>query len=262
MEKLPWHKWYASRWLSSRSRLTMSPLERSIYRDLLDHIYVDGNIPNDKKILAILAAVSLEELEDAWPVVGKRFVACEDDPTSLTNTNVEDELRRRGEKAEAGRLGGYAKAGKRPSKALAPARQIEREKKTESESLEEEKEPEPTSAPQRGACVCDSSFSSKTKTPFSEGKQKPSVQQEAWFTDFWDAYWLKKSRKRASDVFVSKVRSQEMFDCVMESIMSQSAEMLSREPQRRPYAETWLAEERWTDEPAQSAKPPAIPRAW
>jgi uncharacterized protein YdaU (DUF1376 family) len=116
----------------------MNTSERSIYRDLLDHIYVDGPIPNDPNTLATLAGVSVDELEKAWPVVGKRFIPSPDDPNSLTNTNVEDELRLRAEKAGAGKLGGHAKAGK----TLAGARQKKNKTETETKSKTEKEEKE------------------------------------------------------------------------------------------------------------------------
>ena len=276
MIQFPWYKWHSARWLSSRSRLTMNTSERAIYRDLLDHLYVDGNIPSDPKVLATMAAVTEEEFGRAWPVVSRRFISHPDEPDALTNANAEDEMRDRDEKSEAGARGGRPRSGERcPCGAMtrtraekrghrcqecqkAGALQTEREKKTAERDIE--KEEEHTSPPQRGARLSDSSFSSKQKPSFSK-VNTGTAEQRVWFDIFWAAYWLKKSRNRAFDIFTRKVQSQEMFDRIMQAVKSQSAEMLSREPQRRPYAETFLAEERWTDEAAEPAKRPSIPIA-
>jgi hypothetical protein len=90
--KFPWYRWHIARWLSSRSRLTMTPLERSVYRDLLDHLYMDGSIPNDPTELAIMAAVTEQDFAAAWPVVSKRFVPHPTIAGHLSNTNAADEM--------------------------------------------------------------------------------------------------------------------------------------------------------------------------
>jgi len=66
---LPWYPWFASQWLASESRLSMTTSERAIYRDLLDHCYEAGSIPNRRVVLANMAAVSLDEFDPAWKVV-------------------------------------------------------------------------------------------------------------------------------------------------------------------------------------------------
>jgi uncharacterized protein YdaU (DUF1376 family) len=272
MIQFPWYKWHSARWLSSRSRLTMNTSERSIYRDLLDHLYVDGNIPNDPKVLAMMAAVSEEEFSRAWPVVSRRFVPHPNEPNALTNANAEDEMRDRDEKSAAGARGGRPPSAERcPCGAMTRARAdkrghhcqecqkagaLQRESKTQTETEREERDgkKEQNTCASGDARVCDSPHQPKRKNPSSE-VNKATAEQAAWFEQFWEAFWLKKSRKRAFEVFVSKVQSPEMFERVMEAVKSQSPEMLAREPQRRPYPETFIAEERWSDEVAEPARP-------
>jgi hypothetical protein len=79
--------------------------------------------------------------------------------------------------------------------------------------------------------------------------------QDQWFEQWWEIYWLKKSRKRAQESFDRRVQTKERFQEVMEATRAQSAEMLSREPQHRPHGATWLNGERWNDEaPADAVK--------
>jgi hypothetical protein len=81
------------------------------------------------------------------------------------------------------------------------------------------------------------------------------VQQDAWFTEWWGSYWLHKSRKTARAAFGKHVKNQERFKEVMRATKEQSAEMLGREPSKRPHGATWLNGERWTDELLEAASP-------
>jgi hypothetical protein len=81
------------------------------------------------------------------------------------------------------------------------------------------------------------------------------AQQDAWFTEWWVSYWLRKSRKTARAAFGKHVKSQERFNEVMSATKEQSMEMLGREPSKRPHGATWLNGERWTDELLEAASP-------
>ena len=78
-----------------------------------------------------------------------------------------------------------------------------------------------------------------------------SAQQEVWFEQWWSAYWLHKSRKRAMEAFAKAVQTDERFQQVLEATRAQAAEMLSREPAHRPHGASWLNGERWLDEAVQ-----------
>jgi hypothetical protein len=41
----------------------------------------------------------------------------------------------------------------------------------------------------------------------------------------------------------------------MVAVQAQSAEMMARSPDKRPHASTWLNQERWNDEPIETARP-------
>lgn len=84
-------------------------------------------------------------------------------------------------------------------------------------------------------------------------KRRLSAQQEAWFQEWWAAYWLKKSRKRACEAFRRHVRTEARFRQVMDATRAQTPEMLSREPHHRPHGATWLNGERWEDDTAPEA---------
>jgi len=98
--------------------------------------------------------------------------------------------------------------------------------------------------------------------PFSlSGNQKSKTDlTEEWFSAFWKAYWLRRARKPARIAFGKACKSQERFAEIMAAVTTQTPEMLSREPAKRPHAATWLNAERWTDELIQPAAASAIDR--
>ena len=75
-----------------------------------------------------------------------------------------------------------------------------------------------------------------------------AAQQEAWFTAWWVEYWLHKAKKPALQAFRKAVKTAAQFEQVMAATRAQSAEMLAREPSKRPHASSWLSQERWNDE--------------
>lgn len=86
--------------------------------------------------------------------------------------------------------------------------------------------------------------------PYSLAGEDDSLtpKQSEWFTEWWAAYWLKKSKKDAMAAFGKHVCTEVRFREVMAATRAQSPEMLSREPQHRPHGATWLNGERWVDE--------------
>lgn len=65
--------WESENWLTSPSRLGMSAVARSIYRDLLDYQWRDGSFPEEARLLAQMAGVTAEELAVQWPIVQSHF---------------------------------------------------------------------------------------------------------------------------------------------------------------------------------------------
>jgi hypothetical protein len=76
------------------------------------------------------------------------------------------------------------------------------------------------------------------------------------FGKFYAAYPRKKVRKDAEKAW-KQVDGDRHADAIMAALEWQVAEMLTREPEHRPYPATWLRGERWTDErdtPVQTPK--------
>jgi hypothetical protein len=82
-------------------------------------------------------------------------------------------------------------------------------------------------------------------------------QQRAWFAEWWATYWLHRAKKPAAEAFRKAVKTEARFREVLGATKAQAAEMLSREPAKRPYGATWLRAERWEDEMEPTSPRPA-----
>lgn len=92
-------------------RMRLSPIGRYVYRELIDHCYIEGSLPGDTAILAKIADISLREFLKVWPEVSTAFRQSDDG--RWHNPKVDEvlpELERWHEKKRiAGRAGGLAK---------------------------------------------------------------------------------------------------------------------------------------------------------
>lgn len=243
---------YIDDWLSSKKIKQMDAHEeRGFLRLLLaEATEEDCGLPNDDQQLAILS-----ELGSQWfhptksrekrlgsLTSGQKLRQCFFEREGrLYNERLlkewENQQRVSRKRSEAGKLGGR-RSGTDPPKAIA----WQTDKQNETNDV----------------CVCASACVSEienqeAQTSFnllpqnnSNGKD-PNNLQAAWFIEFWAAYWRHKAKKHAQDVFSRVVTTREKFEMVMNSVRAQTAEMISRAPEHRPHAGTWLNGERWED---------------
>jgi len=110
-ESLPYYKWYWRDWRGSRAVYKMTPLQRGLYRELLDEQWKVGAIRDDVEWLAEAARCSVEEMADAWPVIRTLFV--EVGNGWMVNDRMEvqrtEKDRQRVTNSQNGRKGGIAK---------------------------------------------------------------------------------------------------------------------------------------------------------
>ncbi len=104
------YPWYPSDWLNSETRLRLSLAARSVYRDLLDHCWMQGDLPTDHRVLAGLAGTSLAEFAKLWSHVSDRFIEVDG---RLHHPKVDEKrpdlLKWREQKSNAGRASVAAK---------------------------------------------------------------------------------------------------------------------------------------------------------
>lgn len=93
--------------------------------------------------------------------------------------------------------------------------------------------------------VCMGKSKKKPKTKLNT----PTLEQRAWFSEWWEIYWRRVARKSAEESFGRKVQDQNRFDAVMQATKAQTPAMMARTIDHRPHGATWLNQERWNDEP-------------
>ena len=110
-QKLHSYPWYISDWRESETRIALTISERGLYRELLDHCYSEGSLPNDERTLAMIAAVAPVEFRKSWRRVSSLFEEHSGRLYHWKVTEIRNGLLRwhRG-RAEAGKRGGLAKA--------------------------------------------------------------------------------------------------------------------------------------------------------
>lgn len=118
--KLHSYPWYADDWYGKETWLSMSCEERGIYRELLDHCYQEGDLPNDQTVLQKRCGASDDEWQRSSIKPLSHFKLCKG---RLTHRKV-NEIRGRlidfkSERREAGRKGGKAKS--KPKAELKPS---------------------------------------------------------------------------------------------------------------------------------------------
>lgn len=114
-DRYPWYRWDVRRYRASDRVLAMTPLQRGIYRELLDVVWIKGWIPaSDLVQLAQMARVSVAMMQKNWPTIRDMFIALPGmDGERLTSETLEEERRhidkRRAQASEAGRKSAEAR---------------------------------------------------------------------------------------------------------------------------------------------------------
>lgn len=72
--------------------------------------------------------------------------------------------------------------------------------------------------------------------------------QSGWFSEFWDAYPLKKGKAAAERKYAAICKTPDRHAEIMAGLSAQLSELRSREPRFIPHPTTWLNQGRWEDE--------------
>jgi hypothetical protein len=75
------------------------------------------------------------------------------------------------------------------------------------------------------------------------------------FSKFYAVYPRKKARKDAEKAW-RDIDGDRHADAILKALEWQVAELLTRQPEHRPYPASWLRGERWLDEPEIPAQAP------
>jgi uncharacterized protein YdaU (DUF1376 family) len=271
------YPWYIADWRNSETRLNLSLEERGLYRELLDFCYVERSLPSDERKLARIVNCSDEEFQRSWPAVKNLFNLSNDRyyhpkvSETLEKLDGYHEQRRQagiasGERRRNGRSNLVAKKGneKRTPKVnpqSEPSHPIPSIEENPPTPLPPETLPPHQPSAPNGAGGNVPPFALAPEQPAAGGKRAKarkslSPEQQAWFAEWWPTYWRRVARKDAEEAFRVNVLTQARFDQVMAATKRQTASMLQRDPDKRPYPATWLDGARWDDEPSRPAIEP------
>ena len=67
------YEWRIGAWALSETRDRLDATGRGIYRELLDHCYGQGKIPDDQDWMCRRCACTMEQLAKCWPVLARHF---------------------------------------------------------------------------------------------------------------------------------------------------------------------------------------------
>lgn len=83
--------------------------------------------------------------------------------------------------------------------------------------------------------------------------------QDHWFDeDFWPQYWRKVDKKAARTEWYKHAKTEAIKNRICEALKAEAPDQLSRDPEHRPHAATWLHKNRYDDRPDES--PPVVPK--
>ena len=259
---------YGREFFGDLNVMAMTLEERGAYVHMCWLCWAEGSIPDDARIIArIVQPADVEAfVSQSFPKLRACFDVAEGRLVHGTVEKIRGEVKEfsRGQSERA--LRGWEKrrnkdAGSMPDECRNDAKSMPPISDLRSPISDLQSAKENTCAP-NAARVCDSSFleGEKHKTAHTVRKKgTPSAEQLVWFTEFWECYWLRKSKKDAANAFYKAVKTQAMFDAVMVAVKAQSPEMLNRPADKRPYAASWVNAERWLDDVAETG--PAVPKA-
>lgn len=91
-DKAPAYQWYPKDAKTDERYLLMTPEERGVYRDLLDHQWLHGSVPNDIPAMAACAGnITPDRLAIIWPKIEGCFIV---DATAMRLVNARLEKQR------------------------------------------------------------------------------------------------------------------------------------------------------------------------
>ncbi len=118
--RLGWYPHDVDRWRGDERVQMLTYAERGLYRDLLDHQWIEGSIPSDDDQFERLFFRPKVDVMALWAVVCQFFDPVDSDPTRLQNHVLEEirdqQLAKFEQHSNAGTLGAEARWGKKKKK--------------------------------------------------------------------------------------------------------------------------------------------------
>lgn len=263
------YPWYPSDWLTSRDRMRMTPEERGLYRDLLDYLYIHGEVEEDLGSLANMLTCSVECLEHAWSKI-RALLTHGVAPNTVTHHRVAETREK---------LQGYAKDRKEKAKIAAEHRWNPKNGTNHAQNVPGASSEQCVSnaTSMLGAlpeqCVGNAnrcpSTSSTTSTslnkedicasgdalPFGDpprdenpkDKTRPgTAEQQRWHDEvFYPAYFRKRAPDQSMKTFAAKIKTEADLKKLMALVERDRPEMMRRDMEARPYPSTYINQGDW-----------------
>lgn len=122
-EKAPAYQHYPKDWQSDEAVKLMTWEQRGIYRELLDHQWLEGSIPGDVALLAAMLRVPLARFKKAiWPLIASKFTPVDNDGSRLIQLRLERQRDNQEEFIQGKKIAG-SKGGKERARRHAEAKQ-------------------------------------------------------------------------------------------------------------------------------------------
>ena len=224
MGKAPAFQFYANDFMDATS--TWPAIACGLYVRCLCKQWTHGSIPADLKTLARATHCDLAEVQEAWPLVGPKFLDQGDG--TLKNSRLEEVRARQNEVSEerskAGKAGAIAKANARANEStnvkqrkVKEKEKVEREDEGESEAMKSTREPE-----------------------IAEAVLWPT------FLDWWDLYDRKADRKKCEGKWNRLDHPTKT--AIMEHTRLYITQGRGSDPKYRRDPATYLNNENWNDD--------------
>lgn len=282
------YPWYIADWRNSETRLSLTLLQRGLYRELLDYCYLEGSLPDDRKRLLQIAGVTYESEADLDQITtdSQASHALKSARTRLGHSLnrvlslfTHDPITGRYHHAKVDevmtKLVSYHEQ-KRHAGAKSGQARRERALNVRSEQKRTEAEPPPTPTPTPSPAP---SMKDNTPLPPLQGGESDTIPLElvpppsapvrrqtgghrttdqirkalgerlAWWEAFWKVYPCHEGMNPGMDAYERKICTRELATKAYRGAERYAARARADPTLKLKYAQGWINDERWTDEP-------------
>ena len=256
--EIHFYEWRIGAWAISETRDRLDSSGRGIYRELLDHCYGQGKIPDDPEWICRRCACTQEQYEKAWKVIARHFPKIEGTEYryNVHSDIVRGEYFAYVEKQRANRKCRDDKSNKINDEHYDCTTMSENVSNGGSTNGNGNGNGNVTATAMQRQEVKPSAPSGalRPRVPLRKGKRTSEEIRCAlngrlpWWEEFWKVYPCHEGMNPAMDAFERRVQDHDLA-VEMYRAAKRYAAKLAADPTAKPkYGQGWINEERWTDE--------------
>jgi hypothetical protein len=252
--EIHFYEWRIGAWAISETRDRLDAAGRGIYRELLDHCYGQGKIPDDPEWICRRCACTQEQYEKVWKVIARHFPKIEG---TGYRYNIHADIVR-GEYFE------YVEKQRANRKCRDDKPKVINDEHYDGTTMSEnvsnggstngngngnvtatQRQESTPSAPD-GAL--------RQRVPSRKGKRTSEEIRRAlngrlpWWEEFWKVYPCHEGMNPAMDAFERRVQDHDLAVEMYRAAKRYAAKLAADSTAKPKYAQGWINEERWTDE--------------